>query len=136
MVRIPPTSSPALAQPREKRKERGEGGGSGEDASEDGTGGDGEDAGDLFGDLLVVGKNVDPNAIDNQFQEDAQFFEPRVLRGRGLKLLSRISEGSGADDLDSEADPDQKDRDSVIACRWSPGGKHIVSVFHDGSLQR
>ena len=119
-----------------KPKERGEGGGSGEDASEDGTGGDGEDAGDLFGDLLVVGKNVDPNAIDNQFQEDAQFFEPRVLRGRGLKLLSRISEGNGADDLDSEADPDQKDRDSVIACRWSPGGKHIVSVFHDGSLQR
>eukprot|EP01043_Picozoa_sp_COSAG02_P044197 COSAG02_NODE_3924_length_6038_cov_15.373127_2_plen_1108_part_00 len=96
--------------------------------------GDG-DAGDLFGDLCVVGKTVDPDAVDGTFEQDSMFFEPRVLRGKGLKLLSRISDGDGLDDMDEDADPDRKDNGSVIACRWSPAGKHIVCMFHDGMLQ-
>ena len=99
---------------------------------------DGEDAGDLFADMLVVGKNVDVNAAEGVFEEDSMFFEPRVLRGKGIKLLSRISEGTGMDDMmvDEDVDPEEKEKGSVIACQWSPGGKNIVCVFHDGMLQR
>jgi WD40 repeat protein len=106
------------------------------DEGEDKDGEGGEDAGDLFDDLLVVGTTVDPHAVDGIFEEDSMFFEPRILRGKGLKLLSRISEGTDLDDLDEDADPEEKDKGSVISCRWSPGGKNIVCIFHDGMLQR
>ena len=105
------------------------------EAKPDDVTGDDDDAGDMFGDLCVVGKTVDPEAVDGIFEEDSVLFEPRVLRGKGLKLLSRISDGNGLDDLDEDADPERKGKGAVIACRWSPAGKHIVCMFHDGMLQ-